>query len=105
MRVARLEVITTDPSSRSKSTTARSPFTLFQASDINFSIVVYAHIMQVDVRHANLWDNGGQHGQESEEGEGKEKEDRQKEVSLRQHCSRHIEAETHQGACALHSQS
>jgi hypothetical protein len=50
--------------------------------------------MQVDVRIAlnQLWDNGGQHGQESEEGESKE-EDRQeeKEVALRQ------TAKTHQG--------
>jgi hypothetical protein len=48
--------------------------------------------MQVDVRLAlnQLWDNGGQHGQESEEGESKEEEDRQEEVGLRQ------PAETHQ---------
>ncbi len=38
--------------------------------------------MQVDVRLASnqLLDNGGQHGQESEEGEGKEEEDCQEEV-------------------------
>jgi hypothetical protein len=41
--------------------------------------------MQVDVRIAlnQLWDNGGQHGQESEEGESKEEKDRQEEVGLR----------------------
>jgi hypothetical protein len=39
--------------------------------------------MQVDVRLAlnQLWDIGGQHGQESEEGEGKE-EDRQEEKEV-----------------------
>ena len=41
--------------------------------------------MQVDVRLAlnQLWDNGGQDGQESEEGESKEEEDRQEEVGPR----------------------
>jgi len=40
--------------------------------------------MQVDVRIAlnQLWDNGGQHGQESEEGESKEEKDRQEEVGF-----------------------
>ena len=39
--------------------------------------------MQVDVRFAlnQQWDIGGQHGQESEEGEGKE-EDRQEEKEV-----------------------
>ena len=47
--------------------------------------------MQVDVRLAlnQLWDIGGQHGQESEEGEGKEEEeDRQEEVVSPQHLRR-----------------
>jgi hypothetical protein len=59
--------------------------------------------MQVDVRIAlnQLWDNGGQHGQESEEGESKEEKDRQEEVGLRQHCRSTSRADTHQGACAL----
>jgi hypothetical protein len=60
--------------------------------------------MQVDVRLAlnQLWDIGGQHGQESEEGEGKE-EDRQEEVVSRNTCG--DKTETHQGACALPSRS
>jgi hypothetical protein len=64
--------------------------------------------MQVGVRLAlnQLWDIGGQHGQESEEGEGKE-EDRQeeKEVVTPQHLRQTHLAETHQGACALPSRS
>jgi hypothetical protein len=53
-----------------------------------------------------LWDIGGQHGQESEEGEGKE-EDRkeEKEVVSPQRLWRRIKAEIHQGACALPSRS
>jgi hypothetical protein len=59
--------------------------------------------MQVDVRIAlnQLWDNGGQHGQESEEGESKEEKDRQEEVGLRQRSRSTSKADTHQGACAL----
>jgi hypothetical protein len=63
--------------------------------------------MQVDDRRAlNNWDIGGLHGQESEEGEegGKEEEGRQEEVVSPQQ-SRKTRAETHQGACALPSQS
>ena len=57
--------------------------------------------MQVGVRLAlNLWDIGGQHGQESEEGEGKEEEGREEEVGFAA-----TSAETHQGACALPSRS
>jgi hypothetical protein len=61
--------------------------------------------MQVDARIAlNLfWDNGGQHGQESEEGEGKEEKDSQEEVGLRQHSRNPSTADTHQGACASRS--
>jgi hypothetical protein len=60
--------------------------------------------MQLDVRIAlnHLWDNGGQHGQESEEGESKEEKDRQEEVGLRQHGRSTSKAATHQGACACH---
>ena len=52
--------------------------------------------MHVDARLAlnQLWDHGGQHGQESEEGEGKE-EDRQEEeevVSPTRPLLRHIKA-------------
>ena len=59
--------------------------------------------MQLDVRIAlnQLWDNGGKHGQESEEGESKEEKDRQEEVGLRQHSRGTSKADTHQGACAL----
>ena len=40
--------------------------------------------MHVDARLAlnQLWDHGGQHGQESEEGEGKEDNQEEKEVDL-----------------------
>ena len=54
--------------------------------------------MQVDVRLAlnQLWDIGGQYGQESEEGEGNEEEDRQEEVvspqKVRHPGLRHIKA-------------
>jgi hypothetical protein len=60
--------------------------------------------MQLDVPIAlnQLWDNGGQHGQESEEGESKEEKDRQEEVGLRQHDRSTSKADTHQGACACH---
>jgi hypothetical protein len=55
--------------------------------------------MHVDARLVlnQLWDHGGQHGQESEEGKEKEDQQEEKEVSLRQHTTL---AETHQGACA-----
>jgi hypothetical protein len=53
--------------------------------------------MHVDARLAlnQLWDHGGQHGQESEEGEDRKEEDRQEEkevVSLRRTLLRHIKA-------------
>jgi hypothetical protein len=40
--------------------------------------------MHVDARLAlnQLWDHGGQHGQESEEGEGKEEDRQEEEVGL-----------------------
>ena len=49
--------------------------------------------MHVDARLAlnQLWDHGGQHGQESEEGEGKE-EDRQEEVDFAATLLRHVKA-------------
>jgi hypothetical protein len=57
--------------------TKRAPFTFFEARDINFAIVVYSlSCMSIPDLHL-IWDHGGQHGQESEEGEGKE--DRQEE--------------------------
>jgi hypothetical protein len=65
--------------------TERASFTFFEARSINFAIVVYSYI------HARrcstcieptVWDHGGQHGQESEEGEGKEDRQEEKEVGL-----------------------
>jgi hypothetical protein len=58
--------------------------------------------MHVDARLAlnQLWDHGGQHGQESEEGEGKE-EGRQEEKEVGLADTRLTE--TRQGACALPS--
>ena len=56
--------------------------------------------MHVDARLAlnQLWDHGGQHGQESEEGEGGKEEDRQEEeVGLAETLPL---PETRQGACA-----
>jgi hypothetical protein len=62
--------------------TERAPFTFFEARSINFAIVVYA---MINARRSSTcieaWDHGGQHGQESEEGEGKE-EDRQEEKEV-----------------------
>jgi hypothetical protein len=59
----------------------RSPFTLFQAHRINFAIVVYSVLAACRGRLAlnQLWDHGGQHGQESEEGK---EEDRQEEKEV-----------------------
>ena len=53
--------------------------------------------MHVDARLAlnQLWDHGGQHGQESEKGEDRKEEDRKEEkevVSLRRTLLRHIKA-------------
>jgi hypothetical protein len=36
----------------------------------------------VDLHRANFWDHGGQHGQESEEGKGKEDSQEEKEVAV-----------------------
>ena len=52
------------------------PFTFFEARGINFAIVVYSlSCMSIPDLHL-IWDHGGQHGQESEEGK---EEDRQEE--------------------------
>jgi hypothetical protein len=56
--------------------------------------------MHVDPRLAlnQLWDHGGQHGQESKEGKEEEGRKEEEEVGLRRSL-----ADTHQGASALPS--
>jgi len=82
----------------SKSATARSRVYLVRSRRYQFFKCGVRFVMQVGVRLASnqLWDNGGQHGQESEEGESNEKEEGQEEVGPRQHCRgirlRHIKA-------------
>jgi hypothetical protein len=46
--------------------------------------MMYSESMQsiVDLHRANFWDHGGQHGQESEEGKGKEDSQEEKEVAV-----------------------
>jgi hypothetical protein len=64
---------------------SRRSFTLFEASSINFVIVMYSEWMHVDCRLAlnNFRDYGGQHGQESEEGKEDKEGWQEEEVIVR----------------------
>ena len=74
---------------------ACAAFTFFEARSINFAIVVYSYVHACRCAtciEPILWDHGGQHGQESEEGEGKEEDRQEEEVGFAATLLRHVKA-------------
>jgi hypothetical protein len=54
------------------------------------------------LHRANFWDHGGQHGQESEEGKGKEDSQEEKEVAVQRNLSTiRITSEVRYALCSM----
>jgi hypothetical protein len=54
------------------------------------------------LHRANFWDQGGQHGQESEEGKGKEDSQEEKEIAVQRNLSTiRITSEVRYALCSM----